>query len=269
METGIYKITCSENNRIYIGSAKNLLKRWLRHLNDLRNNKHVNIHLQRTYDKYGENSFKFEIVENCDVDNLLVREQYYLDLLKPEFNIGKNACGGDNLSNNPNKEDIVSRIKETINNKISSMTKEERKEKWNRGVGKDNPNFGNKWTEIQKERSRQLNLGKIPVNIGKSNIEMYGEEKAKEISEKLSKIASERIGDKNGFYNKKHSEESKDKIRQKRIGKKPVNRIKIDIDGVIYDSYHDASKELSIPVVTIRWRCLSKNEKFNNYKLIG
>ena len=52
------------------------------------------------------------------------------------------------------------------------------------------------------------------------------------------------------------------------IGKKPSNRIKLSIDGVIYDSYHDASKELNIPIVTIRWRCLSKNPKFDNYTLI-
>ena len=268
METGIYKITCISNNRIYIGSAQNIQIRWNKHLNDLKNKKHINIHLQRAYDKYGINDFLFEIIENCDKQELLIREQYYLDTLNPEFNIGKHSSGGDNLTKNPNKEEIINRIKKTINNNISSMTEDERREKWGKS-GELNPNYGNKWDDIKKDISRKLNIGRMPTNRGKTNIEIYGEKKAKEMSEKLSKIASERIGDKNPFYNKKHSQESKNKISQKRIGKKPSNRIRISVNDIIYDSYHDASKELNIPVVTIRWRCLSKNLNFVNYKLIG
>jgi len=59
MEIGIYKITC--NDKLYIGSSNNIRKRWRRHINDLNGNKHINIHLQRAFDKYGINNFKFEI----------------------------------------------------------------------------------------------------------------------------------------------------------------------------------------------------------------
>lgn len=37
--------------------------------------------------KYGYSKFSFEILEFCDIKNVLVREQYYIDLLKPEYNI--------------------------------------------------------------------------------------------------------------------------------------------------------------------------------------
>ncbi len=37
--------------------------------------------------KYGYENFKLEILEYCKADELLVREQYYLDLIKPEYNI--------------------------------------------------------------------------------------------------------------------------------------------------------------------------------------
>lgn len=272
METGIYKITCIENNRIYVGSAKNLNKRWLRHLSDLKNNKHINIHLQRAYNKYGKDTFLFEVVEICPVDELLIREQFYLDTLNPEFNIGKQSSGGDNLTKNPNKEEIINKIKKTINDNISSMTEEERKEKWGRGFGEKNPNYGNKWTEEMREiaSKREKNNINNPLKNreNKTNIELYGEKKAKEISEKLSKFASQRIGEKNHFYGKEHNEETKEKISFANKGKKPNNRIKLSINDVIYDSYHDASKELNIPIVTIRWRCLSKNPNFINYKLI-
>ena len=41
--------------------------------------------------KYGYSNFKLEILEYCDKDEVLSREQYYLDFLKPEYNILKQA----------------------------------------------------------------------------------------------------------------------------------------------------------------------------------
>ena len=37
--------------------------------------------------KYGHSNFKLEILEYCDWDKVMNREQYYIDLLKPEYNI--------------------------------------------------------------------------------------------------------------------------------------------------------------------------------------
>jgi len=37
--------------------------------------------------KYGHGNFKLDILEYCSQDVLLKREQYYIDLLKPEYNI--------------------------------------------------------------------------------------------------------------------------------------------------------------------------------------
>lgn len=37
--------------------------------------------------KYGYANFKLEILEYCDPNIVLLREQYYIDLLKPEYNI--------------------------------------------------------------------------------------------------------------------------------------------------------------------------------------
>ena len=43
--------------------------------------------------------------------------------------------------------------------------------------------------------------------------------------------------------------------------------IPIIIDDIEYRSAGEASKILNIPMVTIRWRVLSKNKKFNNYQI--
>lgn len=41
--------------------------------------------------KYGYSNFKLDILEYCDPKELLIREQYYLDLYSPDYNILKTA----------------------------------------------------------------------------------------------------------------------------------------------------------------------------------
>lgn len=41
--------------------------------------------------KYGYSNFSLDIVEYCDSAEVLLREQYYLDLLKPDYNLLKQA----------------------------------------------------------------------------------------------------------------------------------------------------------------------------------
>lgn len=86
-KSGIYRITNTINGKIYIGSSVNITERWYRHKRLLRKDAHHNKHLQNAWNKYGESEFTFTIIENCEVDNLTVREQYFLNTLKPQYNI--------------------------------------------------------------------------------------------------------------------------------------------------------------------------------------
>lgn len=90
-KSGIYQIKNKVNSKSYIGSSTRLSKRWKRHLTDLKCNVHHSLALQRAFHKYGYNNFEFIILENCEEGKLLEREQYYLDNLKPEYNICKIA----------------------------------------------------------------------------------------------------------------------------------------------------------------------------------
>ena len=54
---GIYKITNKINNKIYIGSSYSISKRISEHKYQLRRNSHPNIHLQSSWNKYGEDNF--------------------------------------------------------------------------------------------------------------------------------------------------------------------------------------------------------------------
>jgi group I intron endonuclease len=271
MESGIYKIVNIKNNKFYVGSSKNLMNRWKEHSYSLRKNKHINCILQRAWNKYGEQSFNFEIIESCSPYLLYEREQFYLDLLKPPYNIGVNATGGDNLTNNPNRKDIIQKIVIGLYHRYEKMTENEKKEKSDNLKGEKNPNFGNAWTEDMKKIASLRTIEYFKNNQhykkGKIHNEIFGEEKAKEISDKISEFASTRIGEKNPFYGKHHSEETKKnssvRRKDKYYGEQNIHFL---IDDKEYKSLGDASKELNIPITTIRWRIKSKNKKFNNYR---
>lgn len=78
--SGVYSITNLKNGKLYIGSSNNIYRRWRDHKNLLKKDKHHSNHLQRAWNKYGEENFIFKILEECNEDILLKREQYYIDL---------------------------------------------------------------------------------------------------------------------------------------------------------------------------------------------
>lgn len=79
--SGIYRIINIVNNKCYIGSAVNLKLRLQKHYYELNKKVHNNKHLLRSYEKYGENNFKIEILEifeNINYNELLNLEKEYI-----------------------------------------------------------------------------------------------------------------------------------------------------------------------------------------------
>ena len=77
---GVYKITCTANGKVYIGSTVDLCNRWREHRNKLRAGQGISKHFQNAWNKYGESAFTFEVVELVMfVEELRDREQYWLD----------------------------------------------------------------------------------------------------------------------------------------------------------------------------------------------
>ena len=80
MKNVIYRIRNVINDHYYIGSTVDSRKRFWEHRKDLRLDKHVCIRLQRAWNKYGEDCFKFEIVEQLNNrEDLYPAEQKWLD----------------------------------------------------------------------------------------------------------------------------------------------------------------------------------------------
>ena len=93
MRSGVYTITNTITGKIYVGSSNNIRRRWNVHRYDLRNNKHSNLYLQRTYNKYGVDSLSFEVLVNCSQEFILSEEQYWINMLgTSSSSVGYNLC---------------------------------------------------------------------------------------------------------------------------------------------------------------------------------
>ena len=68
--TGIYSISCEENDQIYIGQAVDIKQRWRQHIADLKAGTHHNAGLQADWSKYGKNAFCFCVEEECRREEL-------------------------------------------------------------------------------------------------------------------------------------------------------------------------------------------------------
>lgn len=78
-DPGIYFIYCYVNKRLYVGSSTNISKRISKHMQFLRENRHENQRLQHSYNKYGESTFIWGVLENTKKEDLVKREQWWFD----------------------------------------------------------------------------------------------------------------------------------------------------------------------------------------------
>lgn len=89
---GIYCICNIMNGSLYIGSTyTNFARRWGEHLRFLKRGTHHSKRLQAAWNFFGESSFCFSILEQCDKGECTQREQYWMDMLHPEYNVAPKA----------------------------------------------------------------------------------------------------------------------------------------------------------------------------------
>lgn len=87
---GVYRWTNKINGNTYIGSSVNLSVRMYSYYS-LRYLAKSNRPIDRALLKYGFSNFTLEILEYTDINNVLDKEQYYMDLYKPQYNIVQKA----------------------------------------------------------------------------------------------------------------------------------------------------------------------------------
>lgn len=153
---GIYKIQSKiKPDRFYIGSSCNIKQRWCKHIGDLKRNRHLNPKLQAHYNKYGIEDLQFSIIIlDCKKEELVILEQYFLDICKPWFNICQiaNSTFGRILSEETKQKISVAR-KGQVSNFKGKKHRPESIEKISKNGGKGNR--GKTLSEETKQKMRK------------------------------------------------------------------------------------------------------------------
>lgn len=89
LKSGIYCIENIKTNKKYIGQSIDIKERWKKHIYALKNKRHPNDYLQKAWDKYKEECFKFYVLEYCEIDELDAKEINYINL----YNTTDRSCG--------------------------------------------------------------------------------------------------------------------------------------------------------------------------------
>lgn len=164
---GIYKCTCLSNGRCYIGQTQDLARRKQVHIHELENNKHINSHLQRSWNKYGKDNFTWEVLELCPIDMLDEREIYWIkeyDAFTSGFNM--TLGGGGTRGYKPTEESNVKRSQSMLGEKNPMYG---RYGALNPAYGQDHSGenggmYGKHHTEEANEKNRRAHLGKNNVS---------------------------------------------------------------------------------------------------------
>ena len=168
--TCIYKITNVKTLQYYIGSTVNSTRRFRQHKVMLGNKKHPNKKMQNSWNKYGGDSFSFEILETftgINKEKLIEEEQKYLDSLDLNkcFNLTFKAYGGGADVNS-----IPCLVLDLEGNVIDNC--------------KSIKEFFNKYCGVNKYSSNKLNNGSIINKKYRIVTEQFYNEKYNEIISK-------------------------------------------------------------------------------------
>ena len=258
--SGVYKIqSILKPDRCYIGSSADITKRWKGHLTGLKTHKHPNSKIQRHYDKYGKDDLVFSILVSCDKNDMIAHEQFFIDSYKPWFNLrpkAENNLGMVTTEATKKKLSIALRgrpahnkgkpaynkgkpmteeqkIKLRVSRKLQVMkpVSEETREKIRLAnkrrtysslsqEAKNKISNSNKGRPVSEETRLKISLSqkgkKRPWQEGEKH-HNYGKTHSPETIIKL-KEARKRQG--NPFKGRKHSEETKQRLRLANLGKR-------------------------------------------------
>lgn len=191
---GIYCIENIDTGKKYYGSSMNVEWRLEQHRRGLRKGNHINVYLQRSYNLHGPDKFSFTPIEdmgNPTKKELQNREQWYIDNNIDGYNIAP-ACGGDTLSNHPDRKIIIEDRANKFREWMSKLTEQERKERFSK-PGKSNPNWRN--------GGRKILCPVCQTNKIEPKSKTCGD-------------CRDRSGEQNPFYGKSHSDETLNKLKQ-------------------------------------------------------
>lgn len=255
MICGIYKITNKVNSKAYIGQSQDIERRWTKHRRELNNNSHVNKHLQSAYNKYGADSFVWEIEEECEESLLDDREIFYIEKYD-SFNNGYNqTIGGSGTRGYKLSEETKQKLSEARKGEKHPMYGKHHSEETRKKISEANKNPSE---EIRKRKSEARKGKHLSEEHRRKLIESRkGKHHSKETRKKMSEA---RKGiTLSGEHRRKLSE-------AKRGEKHPRSRKVLCIEtGIIYNTITEASRELNLNQSNISQVCTGKRKTCGGY----
>ena len=256
----IYKLVFKETDKFYIGQTKDLDKRYESHWNSLLGGRHHNLHMQNWYRKHKPMFMGmvilncFENKEDCNKEEVkLINETY-----KDNFNVSKKADGGDLISYHPYNDEIRKKIQQASKLLWSNPSHREKL----KGVvaGSKNPNYKDGKTMIDR----------FCFVCGVKLKKVYELDKPIEDMLCISCRKKTHTGDKNHFYGKHHTVETKEKIRIARqkltdTGYIPPYAKMVVAEGKIFKSCRLCAKHYNISDSLITYRIKKDKWDFHYY----
>lgn len=215
---GIYLIKSTKSKKVYVGSSIDIERRWIQHVSMLNDNCHTNIHLQRAWDKLGEDSFTCTVLVECDIDNLLHYEQKAIDNYRE-------ALGWGNMYNMlPNAESSRGKKHSAESKAKMSAVKRGKKHSEETKAKMSKSHMGNTYAKGCKHSLEAI------ANMSKSHMGNTNTLGFKHTQATRNKMSLGKMGNTNslGF---KHTQATKDKMsiaqqkRQQRIRNKTKEKL--------------------------------------------
>lgn len=203
--SGIYTITHVASGKQYVGQSASIRDRWLWHKSSLRRGASANRILQNAWNKYGETAFTFTLIEECAPNDaaLCAREQFWIDKLKPVFNIAPVAGTTRGIKHPPRSEEFrrqMSAMRAGVRHRPETIERL-------RQIQRENPykpspehiaklraiNTGRKLSQEHIDKTRRANLGRkqTRAEVAKRAAALRGR---KRTPEQCSRIAAAKQG---------------------------------------------------------------------------
>ena len=188
--SAVYKMTNTVICDFYIGSSKDVKRRWKEHKCQSIWNKCPNKQLYKDMKKYGTDKFEIQILEEVEPEHLKQKEQQFIEMLKPTYN-NYNANG---LNIERQKEYMKEYMKEYQKEyKWSDKYKEYQKEYKRSDKYKEYQKEYNKeyYNQLCSYNGETLSLNALRLRFHRAGIENPTQEAKKYIIKKESDNAIE------------------------------------------------------------------------------
>lgn len=170
-KSGIYCIENLINGKKYIGQSVDIQSRWVKHKSELKNNSHDNDYLQKSWNKYGEDNFKFYVMEFCDIDRLDELEVYYIDLYETlNRDKGYNLTSGGSYNKRYSFETRLKMSQAQIGHTVSAESRMKISKNHADCSGNNNGMYGKKHTDEAKRKISEANKGRISFRRNRTNV---------------------------------------------------------------------------------------------------